>query len=108
MLLLGVPFPTYGDDPTRHFRVVREECQAVGVMVRRLFVHWNQHRDQNGRYLFRFLHYRRDDRAAVRLAEAFLYGLSLIHGPMTEPDHDSLVLRVPDSLVMGRDEVSLD
>jgi hypothetical protein len=111
LLLFGVPFPTFGEDPRDHFRTVREECEAVGVKVRRLFVHSDQSsqgRDTNGRYLFRFLRYKRDDQAAVRLAESFLYGLSLVHGPMTEPHHDSLVLRVPDSMVRERDEVLLD
>jgi hypothetical protein len=64
--------------------------------------------DTSGRYLFRFLRYRKDDKAAVKLAESFLYGLSLVHGPMIEPDHDSLILRIPDSIVRERDGVLLD
>jgi hypothetical protein len=108
LLLLGVPLPTFGRDIGGHFRSVREECQTTGVKIRKLMVHTKQLRDTNGRYLFRFLRFRRDDHAAVRLAESFLYGLSLVYGPMTEPDHDSLVLRIPDFMVRERDEVMLD
>jgi hypothetical protein len=94
---LGFPVSTYGGDPRKHFRIVRKECHVIGVNIRRLFVNWDQWQDTNGRYLFRFFRYKRNDQAAIRLAESFLYGLSLVHGPMIEPNHDSLILRIPDS-----------
>ena len=108
LLLLGFPVRTSGRETSAHLRCVRGICKPIGVKIRRLLVNRPQHHDMDGRYLFRFLRYRRDDLAAIRLAESFLYGLSLAHGPMIGPDHDSLVLRVPDTLVSEQDAVWLE
>lgn len=108
MLLLGIPYTIYDADSKDHLRIVRRILKPIGVKLRRLLVHWPQRRDDNGRYFFRFLRYKRDDQAANRLAESFLYALSLIHGPMIDPAHDSLILLVPDTMVHDRDQVSID
>ena len=99
LLRVGPPIRCYGEDPARHFRIVRNELRPLGIVIRRADL--GSGIDSIGHYLFRFPHYRRDDAAATRLTEAFLYGMSLVHGPMVEDYHDSLVIRVPDSMVRG-------
>jgi hypothetical protein len=79
----------------------------VGVVIRRLYVR-QEREDTNARYLFRFRYYRRDDTEAIRFAESFLYGLSLMGGASLMEYDDSLVLRVPDAIISGRDHVYLD
>ena len=76
-----------------HFRIVNRECKKLGIKIRRLYV------DGLCRYLFRFLYFKRNDSAAIRFAESFLYGVSLVNGPMIEPNHDSLVQLIPDLVV---------
>jgi len=102
LLLVGSPISTHGEDSGKHIRIAGRACKPIGVKLRTLFV------NRTPRYLFRFLRYGRDDQAAIKLAEAFVYGLSLAHGPMIEESPDSLVLRVPDELVRDRSEVSID
>src|SRR6185436_10509267 len=51
---------------------------------------------------------KRDDAEATRIAEAFLYGMSLVHGPMTEIHSDSLVMRVPDVILQRSNALILD
>lgn len=110
LLFHCVPLTLYDDEnSSRHFKIVCRECKKVGVIVRRLYVHWPEKDDVNGRYLFRFRYYKRNDSAAIRFGESFLYGLSLVGGSNKHMEYeDSLVLRVPDSVVSGRDYVSLE
>jgi len=108
MLLLCIPYTGKDADSKDHLRIVRRILKPIGVKLRRLLVHCPQQRDDRGRYLFRFLRYKRDDQAATRLAESFLYALSLINGPMIDPAHGSLIQLVPDTMVRDLDQVSMD
>lgn len=108
LLLFGVPVATREQGMKEHFRTVQEECKTHGITIRKLLVHWGKSRDTNGRYVFRFSGCRRDDAAAVRFAESFLYAFSLVHGPIAERDHDSLILRIPPDIIKGRTAVLLD
>ena len=107
LLYLGVPVSSRFDEVEEHLSIVRAECKPLGVKVRRLLVHWDSKKDTNGRYLFSFANHCRNDDKAVRLAEAFLYAVALVRGPMIEPDHDSLILRVPNSMVARRKAVTM-
>lgn len=107
MLFHSVPL-NYGEDSTHHFRVASRECKKIGVIIRRLYVHWREKDDFNGRYLFRFRYYKRDDAAAIRFGESFLYALSLVGGASFMEYDDTLVLRVPDAIVSGRNNISID
>lgn len=88
-----------------HLRVVQNEIRAIKTVVRRLDV--GSGANSIGHYLFRFNRYKRGDVAATRLAEAYLYGISSVHGPMVE-DIPGLVLRVPDSMVRDVTAVDID
>ncbi|MCK4824971.1 hypothetical protein KA005_54980 [bacterium] len=108
MLYHWVPTRRYDEDDNFHFQIIHNECKKVRITIRRLYVHWREREDTNGRYLFRFRYYKKDDALAIRLAESFLYGLSLMGGVSTMLYDDSLVLRVPDSIVVDREYVYLD
>jgi len=99
ILRIGLPVRCSGEDPARHLRIVQKELRPLSTVVRRMDV--GSEVNSIGHYLLRFQRYSRDDIAATRLAEAFLYGMSLLHGPMIEDDPGSLILRVPDSMVNG-------
>ena len=91
-----------------HLRIVGQEYKKLGVFIRRIYIHWERKNDTLGRYLFRFRYYRRDDAAAIRLGESFLYGLSLTGSASFMGYDDSLVLRIPDSMIAGRDSLCVD
>jgi hypothetical protein len=99
----GFLLPAFGRIAARHMRAVSLECSRIGVRIRRLNIGETHHREQ-ARYLFRFPRYKADDQAAIRLAEAFAYGLAIIGGIFTELDYP-LVLRVPDELARERKKV---
>jgi len=107
LLLFGIP-SKYGENAESHMRKISKECKKVGIIIRRLFVHSKNWKDTNGRYLFRFLRYKRDDMSAIKIAESFLYGFSLSHGPIIESDHDYLILRIPDNFIRNRNDVLLE
>ena len=106
LLQLGAPARTYGKDPARHFRIAQKELKPLQVVIRPVGL--GSEVDLGGRYLFRFRRYKRDDAAAIRLAEAFLYGMSLVHGPVIEDHHDSLVFPIPDCIVRGESVIRID
>jgi hypothetical protein len=100
MLQIGVPMRCNHRDPARHIRLVQKELSSLnGIVIRG--VDLARGNDSIGHYLFRFPRYKRDDSAATRLAEGFLYGMSLVHGPMAEDRHGSLIVRVPDHMLRG-------
>lgn len=107
LLYLGIPVSLRFDNVEKHFSIVRAECKPLGVKIRRLLVHSESHKDSNGRYLFNFADHARKDDKAVRLAESFLYAVALVRGPMIDPAHDSLILRVPSSMVARRKAVTM-
>src|SRR5689334_14968276 len=85
LLRIGLPAPYYGLDPARHIRVVRNELRALdGIVIRRIDLGCRTNPNAIGHYLFKFPGYKRDDAAATRLAEAFLYGMSLVGCSMIE------------------------
>jgi hypothetical protein len=79
MLRIGLPMRRSDEESARQLRVVQKELRPLSTVVRRMGV--GSEDDSIGHYLLRFRRYRRDDIAATRLAEAFLYGMSLVHGP---------------------------
>ena len=97
LLQIGLPVPCYGEPPGRHLRIIQQDLRALSIVVRRTSV--GSKSSPTGRYLFRFGDFRRDDAAATRLAEGFLYGISLLNGPMVEDDPGSLVLRLPTNVI---------
>jgi hypothetical protein len=76
------------------------------IVVRRADV--GVEKDSIAHYLLRFPRYRRDDAAATRLAEGFVYGMSLACGPIVEDHPDSPVIRVPDNMVCGARIIQLE
>jgi hypothetical protein len=110
VLHIGVPCRPVDRGFRRHMRRVRDAVRQAGVMIRCVEICDNPTRPmwKHPHYLFRFLRFRRDDSAATRLAESFLYALALTSAPVIEPDEEALTLRVPDSMVRNRDTVSLD
>ena len=109
MLQIGTPVPTYGVDPTRHIRLVQRELKTLRIVkIRCVSLEYGSDSNFNERYLFRFTRYKRNDAAATRLAEAFAYGMSLVHGPMLENHHDSLLMRVPGSMLDSAASVRLE
>jgi hypothetical protein len=99
----------YGEDPNRHIRVVGRELRTqLRITIQRIDLEDNSNSGGCGLYTFRFPRYARDDLAATRLAEAFVYGMSLVHGPVVEAHPDGLVLRVPDRIVRKGFPVRLD
>jgi len=104
LLSIGAPVPCYGEHPSRHIRVVRNELKRrCGVTIRCIDVLHGK--NPIGHYLFRFARYKRNDALAVRLAEAFMFGMSLVHGPMVEDPHGSLILVLPDAMVSDADQI---
>jgi hypothetical protein len=57
-------------------------------------------------YLFRFTDYRRDDSSAIRLAEAYAYGMTLSSGLFADAD-SPLVLPIPNAFVFRKRTISL-
>lgn len=109
LLKVGVPTGISGFNPTHHFRIARRECKPLGVTdVRELDVVAHTDSTQcSPRYSFRFPRYARNDEAAVRLAESFIYGISLLGGPLVDPHDDSPVMHVSDALISGGESVLL-
>lgn len=99
----------YGEDPKRHTRIVGRELRTqLRITIRRIDLEYNSNSGCCGLYIFRFPKYARNDPAATRLAEAFVYGISLVHGPVVKTHPDGLVLRVPDRMIRERFIVRLD
>ncbi len=103
LLQLGVPVPFNDKSIKRHLRIVRKECKNLKVFIRAILIN---HGENYGRYLFRFPYYKKNDMSAVKFAESFLYGLTYLHGPIIDSDHDSLILCIPDNIIRGRNEIS--
>lgn len=91
----------------KHVRIVQTECQTLGVKIRRLDIVDKQYGGSFSRYLFRFQRYKRDDAAATRLAESFVYGLSLAGSPLADA-HEPLVMRVPDAAIREKQSLSVE
>ena len=108
LLQIGVPGLYRREDSARHIAVVRNEVTQLGITIRCLDVKYGPQDNANGRYLFRFSQYKRDDAAATRLAEAFLYGMSLVQGSMVESHHDSLLIPVPHIMLCRARSVQLE
>jgi len=107
LLQVGVPSAFYDEDAARHIRVVGEGLgTAHAITIRQIDLEDKSF--SRGHYLFRFPRYKRDHALASRLAEAFVYGMSLVHGPMVEIHHDSLVVRVPDTMVRSAGSIRVD
>jgi hypothetical protein len=91
----------------RHLTVVRNECRPLGIEVRSIGISIGKRQGDFEHYVFRFRDFRRDDSAAIRLAEAFAYGMALASGPLADAN-DPLVLWVPDALIRSKRTVPLD
>jgi hypothetical protein len=59
---------------------------------------WEKHCRE--RYIFRFTCPKQDGSSAEKLAEGYLFGMSLLEGPMVKQDHGSLVFRVPKEIML--------
>ncbi|MFW6118903.1 MAG: hypothetical protein ACOC7S_01055 [Planctomycetota bacterium] len=81
--------------------------KGIGVTIRPLWLSREAARIKIAHccYLFRFDKFPRDDRKATRLAESFVYGVTLMLFPLVERGEDVLTFRVPHALVAGTDTV---
>jgi hypothetical protein len=85
----------------RHLKIVRNECNPLGIEIRSIDISIGKHQADFGHYVFRFRDFRSDDSAAIKFAEAFAYGMALASGPLADAN-DPLVLRIPDALIRKR------
>ena len=120
-VLLQIGFPEHTRNPyprrlglshdssaaKRHLTVVRNECRPLGIEIRSIDISIGRRQAGFEHYVFRFRDFRRDDSAAIRLTEAFAYGMALATGPLADAN-DPLVLRVPDALIHRKRTVPLD
>jgi hypothetical protein len=87
--------------------VVGNECRPLGIDIRGLDISIGKGRADFAHYVFRFRDRRKDDSGAVRLAEAFAYGLALAGAPLADADRP-LALPIPAALINRKRTLSLD
>lgn len=104
ILHLIVPSEEDSKNYKRHLLALSEAGKMINIKVWPIAFK-NSHIKM---YSFRFLRYRPDHSAALRIAESFISAFSLVNGPAIESDPDGIVFRYPNHLIDEEGTISLD
>ena len=104
---LGVP-GNFHPPSRKHIVQANRAARAMGIQVLRIGIQTQPRYSPNQRYFFRFPRFRPDDTKALRICECILYGVAVSWGPFGDPDYPIPVVRIPASMIKGKQEIEND
>jgi len=97
LLHLGVPSPQHPPS-TKHVSSSNRAANHMGIKLQRISLDYEKGSHTTHRYMFRFPYFRRDDKAAVWIAESVIYATNITCHPFGDPHEPAFVLPIPSAM----------
>jgi hypothetical protein len=94
LLHLGVPIEQHPPS-NKHVSSSKRAALHMGIRLQRISLDHERASRTTDRYMFRFPYFRRDDEAAVWIAESVIYAANITCHPFGDPHEPALVLPIP-------------